>query len=443
MLRRILLFASALVLASCQSAPPPPAPSPKPSPTRPVDVGPLPPAAIERPASFRELPNWDVAPIELPLSAFKRSCVKLQDRSAGDFMANVAPWAGYVAEWLPACDAVNDAQDDESARRILESLFTPVEISDPSGKSRFTGYFEPLYEARHTPTPPFTEPVPALPADLVPNGASPKQRLRNGALRPYPSRAEITTSGVSAIAYAHPADVFFLQIQGSGRLRFPDGRTVRAAYAAHNGHPFRSTANWLMETGRITAGEASMQGIRAWMDRAGPVETRMAMNQNPRFVFFRALPEGDAALGPEGAQAVPLTPLSSMAVDTDIHPLGVPIPHTAIIPRKKDRIADTMAQFLRANFLTPSVVARRMRRTNVAANAGEFLVNREGGERSRFMGGGAGSHRGRQDDQNDDGGNHDAHAFARGFSVPPHVLAPKSGCGRPVIEDPDQFGGGR
>jgi len=325
MLRRILLFASALVLASCQSAPPPPAPSPKPSPTRPVDVGPLPPAAIERPASFRELPNWDVAPIELPLSAFKRSCVKLQDRSAGDFMANVAPWAGYVAEWLPACDAVNDAQDDESARRILESLFTPVEISDPSGKSRFTGYFEPLYEARYTPTPPFTEPVPALPADLVPNGASPKQRLRNGALRPYPSRAEITTSGVSAIAYAHPADVFFLQIQCSGRLQFPDGRTVRAAYAAHNGHPFRSTANWLMETGRITAGEASMQGIRAWMDRAGPVETRMAMNQNPRFVFFRALPEGDAALGPEGAQAVPLTPLSSMAVDTDIHPLGVPM----------------------------------------------------------------------------------------------------------------------
>jgi uncharacterized membrane-anchored protein YjiN (DUF445 family) len=71
------------------------------------------------------------------------------------------------------------------------------------------------------------------------------------------------------------------------------------------------------------------------------------------------------------------------------HPLGVPIPHTAIIPRKKDRIADTMAQFLRANFLTPSVVARRMRRMNVAASAGEFLVNREGGERSRFMGGGA------------------------------------------------------
>ena len=186
MLRRLLLLASVLALASCQSAPPP-APSPKPSPTRPVDVAPLPPAAIERPASFRELPHWDAASIELPLSAFKRSCVKLQDRSAGDYMANVAPWAGYVAEWLPVCDAVNKATDDESARGILESLFTPVEIIDPNGNSRFTGYFEPLYEARYTPTPPFTEPVPALPADLVPNGTSPQQRLRNGSLRPYPS----------------------------------------------------------------------------------------------------------------------------------------------------------------------------------------------------------------------------------------------------------------
>jgi len=324
MFRRFLLLASACVLAACQSAPPP-APAPRPAPTRPVEQAPLPPAAIERPASFRELPNWETAPIELPLSAFKRSCVKLKDRSAGDYLASVAPWAGYVAEWLPACNLVDDAVDDESARQILESLFTPVEIIDPAGKSRFTGYFEPLYEARYTPTPPFTEPVPALPTDLVPNGASPKQRLRNGGTRPYPARADITTNGVSAIAYAHPADVFFLQIQGSGRLRFPDGRTVRAAYAAHNGHPFKSTANWLMETGRITPGEASMQGIRAWMDRAGPIETRLAMNQNPRFVFFRALPEGDPNLGPEGAQGVPLTPLSSMAVDTDIHPLGVPM----------------------------------------------------------------------------------------------------------------------
>ena len=68
-----------------------------------------------------------------------------------------------------------------------------------------------------------------------------------------------------------------------------------------------------------------MQGIRAWMNRAGPAETRMAMNQNPRFVFFRAEAEGDPSLGPAGAEGVPLTPLGSMAVDTSLHPLGVPM----------------------------------------------------------------------------------------------------------------------
>lgn len=323
MLRTWLVLLSVLVLVSCQSAPPAPivVPAPAPRPQLPAPQ----PQAIERPAHFRDLPGWSTAAIEAPLSAFKRSCLKLEGRSDGEFLSDAADWAGQVGDWRPACARVNEAVDDDSARAILESLFTPVEILSPDRTSRFTGYFEPMYEARYTPTAPFTEPVPALPADLVENGDHPLQRLPNGTTRPYPPRAEITMAGVTAIAYAHPADVFFLQIQGSGRLRFPDGRTVRAAYAAHNGHPFRSTANWLIETGRIERGEASMQGIRAWMDRAGAAETRLAMNQNPRFVFFRALPEGDPALGPEGAQAVPLTPLASMAVDTSIHPLGVPM----------------------------------------------------------------------------------------------------------------------
>lgn len=325
MFRRLICLSVMTILASCQSAPPPAPPPVVPDVPPEVVTPPKTVEAIERPSTFSALPGWQSAGIELPISAFKRSCVKLQDRSAGDYLSANAPWAGFVAEWLPVCDAVNEAEDDASARAILEAEFLPVEITSPAGESRFTGYFEPMYEARYTPTPPFTEPVPALPADLVPNGANPKQRMPDGSLRPYPPRADITTNGVTAIAYAHPADVFFLQIQGSGRLHFPDGRTVRAAYAAHNGHRFGSTANWLMETGRITAGEASMQGIRAWMDRAGPVETRKAMNHNPRFVFFRALPEGDPSLGPEGAQGIPLTPLSSMAVDTSIHPLGVPM----------------------------------------------------------------------------------------------------------------------
>lgn len=322
---RVLPFAFLILLVSCQH---PPAPIKVVNPTSPPVLPP-----IERPrlpvwetvSEFSDLPNWKSATLAPAMSAFQRSCAKFAERDLSENISDAAPWAGRVGDWAESCGALSAARNDDEARALLEQAFVPIEVIAPDGQTRFTGYFEPTYEARHTPTPPFTEPVPALPADLVPNGEHPLQRLPNGRTRPYPPRAQITTSGVQAIAYAHPADVFFLQIQGSGRLKFPDGTTMRAVYAANNGHKFKSTANWLINTGRIKRSEASMQGIRAWMDRAGPSETRTAMNQNPRFVFFRPEAEGDPLLGPKGAQGVPLTPLGSMAVDTSLHPLGVPI----------------------------------------------------------------------------------------------------------------------
>lgn len=319
MFRAFAAIFLSLALASCQSALRPPIVYPD------QDVAVLKAPATAVTGAYGDLPGWSSARLMPSLQAFRRSCERLAKRPKADYVSSRATWAGTVGEWTPACAALARAHDEAGARAAFESLFIPLEALSPDGKSRFTGYFEPTYEARRTPVAPYTEPVPALPADLVPNGASPLQRLPNGSTRPYPSRDEITRAGVVPIAYAHPSDVFFLQIQGSGRLTFPDGSTTRAVYAAHNGHPFKSTANWLIQTGRITAGQASMQGIRAWMDRAGPAEARLAMNHNPRFVFFRAEPEGDPTLGPVGAQGVPLTPLGSLAVDTDIQPLGVPM----------------------------------------------------------------------------------------------------------------------
>lgn len=236
-----------------------------------------------------------------------------------------AGWAGRVSDWQPVCSALARTEDATAAKALLERTMVPVEILEPDGSGgRFTGYFEPLIEARRQPAGAYTAPVPGPPSDLVVRDATPYQRGPDGHLRPYPPRAEITPEPERVLGYAHPADVFFLQIQGSGRLRFPDGQTVRAAYYATNGQPFRSTANWLMRRGWISRGEASMQGIRAWMDRASPDQVRAAMNANPRYVFFQAKPEGEAGLGPEGAAGLPLTPLGSMAVDPSLHALGVP-----------------------------------------------------------------------------------------------------------------------
>lgn len=320
-LRRTLLFVlSAFYLYSCASSPRPPAPGPGagPAPSPPVLSVP------EAPDAFGSLDNWYGASVAPGVEAFLRSCEAMENRAPTALMSNSAPWAGTAAEWQPVCESLRLVDTEAAARRVLEALTIPVELQNPDGASRFTGYFEPTIAARYSPAPGFTAPVPGPPGDLEQGANGPVQRLANGATRPYPPRAQISVDPATALGYAHPADVFFLQIQGSGRLIFEDGRTQRAAYLAHNGQPFRSTANWLIEQGEITRGEASMQGIRAWMDRASPQRVVEAMNANPRYVFFQALPEGDPQLGPVGAAGLPLTPLGSMAVDRDFHPLGIP-----------------------------------------------------------------------------------------------------------------------
>lgn len=319
---RSLRFAlpALLFLAACQSTPPAPVVL-----TFPEPEGAAIKALSANPATYRQLPGWSTAALAAPIEAFRRTCDRFTRRAWDAPLSKSAPWAGTAQDWQPVCDALLAARDEAAARHVFETRFIPLEIIDREGKDRFTGYFEPRYEARRAPEGIFTEPVYALPLDFVANGDSPLQRLPDGSTRPYPPRAEISERAGPAIAYAHPADVFFLQIQGSGRLTFPDGTSIRAAYAAHNGQPFRSVANWLIQTGRITRSEGSMQGIRGWMDRSSPQDVREAININPRFVFFQSLPEGDVNLGPNGAHNVPLTPLGSMAVDPDYHALGVPM----------------------------------------------------------------------------------------------------------------------
>ena len=319
-----LLCGAFLLLSGCvtnsgRSLPPQPVVQTQPQ----VDPSTFP--VTPKPVAYDVLPGWEASNLAPGLAALRRSCDVFEKRSPQSLLSNKAPWAGRVSDWTPACAALDVINDNRSARAVMQALFTPVEIVAPDGKSRFTGYFEPTYEARLRPEPPFTEPVPGDPGDLVTSSGKVYQTLPNGSRREYPIRADITRAGVRPLAYAHPADVFFLQIQGSGRLILPDGRTLRAAYAANNGQPFRSTANWLLERGWIARGEANMQGIRAWMDRTTPERARQAMNANPRFVFFTLEPEGDPRLGPNGSFGVPLTPLGSMAVDLDIHAGGVPM----------------------------------------------------------------------------------------------------------------------
>ena len=209
------------------------------------------------------------------------------------------------------------------AKRFSSKNSRRLKLLCQTGSLDFTGYFEPEYVGSFRQHPFSVSRSPACQMISSSRGGKPYQRYAQWQLRPYPARAQITAAGVTPIGYARPADVFFAQIQGSASFRL-DGRSIRAAYAANNGHKFVSTANWLMARGWIKKSEASMQGITAWMNRADPARLRQAMNANPRFVFFKAEQIANPNEGPNGSANVPLTAMGSMAIDKSIHALGTP-----------------------------------------------------------------------------------------------------------------------
>ena len=117
-------------------------------------------------------------------------------------------------------------------------------------------------------------------------------------------------------------ELFFLQVQGSGRITLSEGGVMRIGFADHNGHPYRSIGRVLIERGELSADRASMQGIKAWA-RANPARLGELLNQNPRYVFFRELT--GSATSPPGAMGLPLTPERSVAIDPRYVPLGAPV----------------------------------------------------------------------------------------------------------------------
>lgn len=127
------------------------------------------------------------------------------------------------------------------------------------------------------------------------------------------------------IAYAaDPVDFFFLQIQGSGRLRLPDGEIMRIGYDSQNGRDYTGIGKLMRERGLLGPGETSLQGITAWL-RRNPEEGRKIMQENKSFIFFRELTGPSAALGPLGAMGYPVIGETSVAADVKFVPLGAPV----------------------------------------------------------------------------------------------------------------------
>ena len=150
--------------------------------------------------------------------------------------------------------------------------------------------------------------------------------FRSRRVVPYASRSDIERDAPALQAKTllwvdDAVEAFFLQIQGSGRIRLPDGSTTRVGYADQNGHPYRPIGRWLVEQGELARDQVSMQSIKQWAS-ANPARLQELLSQNPSYVFFRELP---AAEGPIGSLGAPLSPAFSIAVDRRYIPLGAPV----------------------------------------------------------------------------------------------------------------------
>nr|WP_235824000.1 murein transglycosylase A [Falsiruegeria mediterranea] len=248
--------------------------------------------------SFDDLDGWAADDHTAAFDTFLNTCIDFDD-----------------PDWTSLC-AVAQTHSRETARSFFELFFRPVLIQD--GKDGlFTGYFEPELEGSRVPTSRFRYPVYKMP---------PEAKASN----PWLSRREILTSGVMdnrglEIAWVDdPVELFFLQIQGSGRIRMTNGSTLRVGYGGANGHNYRSIGVELVRRGVYSAHQVSAQVIKNWV-RRNPAAGVELLFHNPSYVFFREVRRVSSADGPLGAMNRSVTAMRSIAVDPAYTPLGAPV----------------------------------------------------------------------------------------------------------------------
>lgn len=328
-----------LIMAACRSMPEkpaaPPAAPPVPTPQQPATPAEPPPAVTPAPSpaaaghlrrgNWTELPGWRDDDPAAVWDALLASCGPLKTQEA----------------WRTVCTAALTAPrpDRERARRFFELNFIPYQLLQPDGGSEglATGYYEPLLRGSRKPTARYRYPIYGTPDDLISidlpafgiesRESRLRGRLDGKRVVPYFDRAQIESAAAPLrgreIAWVDdPVELFFLQIQGSGRLDLDGGGVMRVGFAEHNGQPYRSIGRLLIDRGELPAERTSMQGIKAWAQQ-NPDKLREVLDYNPRYIFFRELPAGLS--GPLGALGVPLTARRSIAVDPRFVPLGAPV----------------------------------------------------------------------------------------------------------------------
>ena len=325
MLPRWLVLAGAAALGSCVprvAAPPPvgvqPPPVVPPAPVTPANAV---AAGVKQGPAVSSLLTAPKA--AAALAAFRISCPSVMKREDASGLTR-------AGDWWQACDAAG-SWPDANAAAFFTTHFEAAEVG--GGNTFITGYFEPQIAGSRVRAPGYDVPVYRKPPEVVEISAeaaaaagTPRRgRLVNGVITPYFERSEIVGGALAGrgleIAWAaDEIDFFFLQIQGSGRLKLPDGNVMRIGYAGQNGREYVGIGKLLKDRGLLGNTPTSMQGIVSWL-RANPEQGRAIMNENKSYIFFQEL----TGPGPLGALNLPVTGRVTVATDPKFVPLGAPV----------------------------------------------------------------------------------------------------------------------
>lgn len=290
-----------------------------------------------KPVLWGSVSGWQDDPLIEAIPALQKSCDLYLKRDGAQPTHPDNPAFGLYQDWWPFCKAVAETPPTaDNARTFFEQHLQPYQVKTAGifAKKRgvFTGYYEPMMEGSFVKTGDYQTPLYRKPDDLVTadlglfsaeyKGKRLVARLNGTTLLPYHSRAEIMAGALGedkAIVWLKdPVDAFFLHIQGSGRVRLPNGDEIFVGYAGANGHKYTAIGRYMLDKGYLEEGNVSMQTIRAWLLK-NPDAMAEVFEQNPSYVFFQIKPDG-----PYGSQGVILTEGRSLAVDRSKLPLGVP-----------------------------------------------------------------------------------------------------------------------
>lgn len=270
---------------------------------------------------FSDLPGFAQDDLAAAFAAFRASCVA----AIGGAGQGAAPPPGLACACSRAV-LLPDAVDAATARAFFVAGFEARRVAEPAF---LTGYYEPVVDGSLVRTAEFTAPLLALPA---------------GSRGPMPDRAAIEAGALGAAApplvwLRAPVDAFFVAIQGSARVRLPDGTLRRVGYAGRNGKPYTAVGKLLVARLGVPPSAMGMAQLRAWIEANGqaPGEAgRALMDENRSFIFFRFDDSLPPEAGPLGAGGVGLIPLRSLAVDRTRWSYGLPVFVDAVLPWRSE-----------------------------------------------------------------------------------------------------------